>query len=864
MRTAAPERRARRGLVSGLTGVLIGGLVFTAMTAGGLATSPASAAADAEVDLRPVTISATEYYANSPYGGSAAEGAPLPDLEITVSQTAGLTAQGIEISWKGGKQSSQPSNQVGGENFLQFAQCWGEDPLNPGTPDRTTCQYGGTGTPGTGRVGSRPFDQEIPAQDRYYTVAGTDPNNPAETAIPFVSSTSRDGVNDRVERIANGAYVEPDRLKRADLNQNQFISQYTSNEVSWAGSGANGEGSAKFEVQTAVQSRGLGCGRSTQAADGTAAAQSCWLVIIPRGTADNGENAITQPGVFWDSWQHHIAVKMDFRPIGSSCEIGAPERQVVGSELLASAVSSWQPSLCTGGGDIYNMITGTESDAVTAANLATGSAPLALTSRPYSGEGADDLIYAPVALSAVTVAFSIDRFPDGSKASEEEQGRAGLPFTSMKLTPRLIAKLLTYSYVDSLPTETAKDHLAGNPRNLLFDEEFLQINDAEWRSQGIAGIGVSDMLLPQGRSDVALALWNYVLADADARAFLNSEPDAWGTKVNKFSSTNADVNPSGALMLPVDNFPKADPTKREAIPGGAGELNLITWRPYTNDLDTSGYLALRGDAQLVDRWDALAAPPRYVRVPRSLQGSQSVIALTDSAASEKYQIVTAALKNPAGEFVTASTEAMTAAAGAMTSSTAQTQVRGFDVSSDAARATTGAYPLTMPVYAAVNPYMSDSDARSSYADFIRYAVGYGQVPGVQVGQLPVGYAPIPESWRSQSIVAANVIQGGLTRSTAPRPSGSNGSGGAGPATGSIPSAANGAASSTAGGAASSASAATDTGPTASGAVAGALAGAETPADPSSGGLGTVLPVSLLAGLMSAAAVLIIPRLPRRT
>lgn len=847
VRLSAPHHRLRRALASVVAGVVVSGAVFAAMSGGALAAPSASAADGA--DLGAATVSAASYDPD-------AANAPFPDLEVSVSQTRGLGAQGIEVSWKNAARSTPPSQQTGGENFLQIMQCWGDDPDDPGRPDRTTCQYGASGTFGGGRVGSPDWEYSIPKQDLPYTVLGKGVSEPSETAIPFRSSTLRNGEHEMVQRIADGKYVDGDRV---DVNQNPFFSQYTSNEVSWAGSGSNGTGSAKFEVQTAVQSRGLGCGRRIEATDGTARGQSCWLVIIPRGTHDNGSPSITQPGLFWDSWKHHVAVRLDFRPLGSSCAIGAAERQVVGSELLASAISSWQPSLCANGGDIYNMITSNEADAVAAANAATTSAPLALTSRPYAGDSADDLIYAPVGLSAITIAFAIDRFPNPGSTDEVARSRAGLPFTSMKLTPRLIAKLLTSSYIDALPTETDRRHLGSNPRNLLFDPDFLAINDAEWKEQAIAGVGVSDMLVTQGRSDVAHTLWSYVLADPEARAFLDGEADPWGTRVNKYSSTNPQVNPNGALSLPTDTFPKADPTKREAVKGGAGELNVIGWRPFTNDLDTSGYLTLRGDAQVAGSWDPLANPPRYVKTPRSLQGTQAVIGLTDSAASEKYQIVSAELKNPAGAFVGLSNDAMSAAAAAMTSTTAQTQTVGFDFTSDAARSATAAYPLTLPIYAATNPYMTDAKARASYAAFIRYAAGYGQQPGVDLGQLPVGYAPISDAWHQQAVVAANVIQSGLIRSTAPSPTKAPAA--AAPlASGTMPGASGSVAAAPAAAAAGSAASGD---PVASGAVAGALAGAQTPVDPGVGGLPAVLPASLLAGVLAAGVVFLIPRLPRR-
>ncbi|GAA2074670.1 hypothetical protein GCM10009758_17520 [Microbacterium hatanonis] len=866
MPTAATTPRSMRGFLSGMTGVLVTGLVFATLTFSGVATAQPAAAADD--DSQAVTISAASY-------DKDAKNAPFPDLKLTVSQTTGLVSQGIQIRWTGGKESTRPSGQTGGENFLQFAQCWGDDPTDPSKPDRTTCQYGAFLSAGAMRDGNRasaPSDEDdesaaqgpvIAAEDLPYSTPDNGQLDPAYTSIPFRSATtSSSGVHDMVQNV-----VDNKRVPGVDVNTNQFFTKYTSNEIPWAGSGANGEGSTKFEVQTAAQAQGLGCGSRVTSASGVVTGSSCWLVAIPRGTKDTGEESINQSGLFWDSWKHHVAVKLDFRPIGINCAIGAKERQLVGSELLATAVASWQPSLCGAeGGDVFNMIKSNESDAVAQANAATDTSPLALTSLPYSGESQDDLVYAPVGLSAVTVAFAIDRFPnpnDGVPDAVKE--RSGLPFESMNLTPRLIAKLLTSSYLDSLPTDAKKDHIAGNPRNIVFDPDFLAINDKEWGYQVNAGVAISDMLVPQGRSDVATQLWRYVLADEDARAFLAGTPDPWGAKVNPYSSTDAKVNPVGAgLSLPRDNFPKADPTQVDAQPnGGAAEINLITWRPFTNDLDVSAYLTLRGDGQVLGPWNLDARPPRYDRVARDLQGFQSVVALTDSSAAAKYQVVTAALRNPAGQFVTADAESMTAAAGAMTASAEQPQVMGLDASSELAKTTAGAYPLTMPVYAAASPFLTDAATRASYASFIRFAATTGQEPGVQVGQLPAGYAPIPAKWASQAVAAANVLQQGLTR-TVPT-TGDDGPSTAGSIANGTP---NGPVSAVAPAAvappAAAAPAAGGTGnPTASGAVAGALAGAETSADPDSGALAATLPLSMLAGLMSAAAVLIIPRLPRR-
>lgn len=852
MRSALPEGRAARRVLSGLAGALVGGLVFATLTVGGVVTSDAARAADATS----ATVTAKGYDADW-------QNSPFPDLSVTVSQTEGLVAQGLQVSWTGGTESTPPTQQSGGQNFLQIAQCWGDDPDHPGQPDRSTCQYGAFGTPGATRDGNR-ADGSIAEADLSNTVPAASFLDPAYTSIPFRSATG-----ETIASVKDGV-----RVPGVDVNTNAFFTQYTSNEVPWAGTGADGTGSTTFEVQTVTQSRGLGCGARTSEDAAATSGAACWLVVIPRGTADTGESSNVSSGLFYDNWKHHLAVRLDFRPVGLRCAIGAAERQLAGSELISRAVSSWQPSLCAGSnGNVFTLLTGTEGDAVTAANAATGDAPLALTSLPYSGPGEDKLVYAPVGLTSVTVAFAIDRFPqqDGSVPADA-LARARLPLTDMKLTPRLIAKLLTSSYLDALPYQADREHLGENPRNLLFDPDFLEINDPEWSYQAIASVAVADMLLPQGRSDVATALWSYVMADADARAFLEGEPDGWGMVVNPYASTNAEKNPTGtAFSLPRDSFPKPDPVEVPAQEGGPAAINSVTWRPYTNDLDGAAYNTLRGDGLVLSAWDPLGNPPRYTRSPRNLPGAQAVMALTDGAAADKYQLVTASLRNPAGVFVSPTDDALTAAADAMTTVGTQTQVRAFVPASPEAQRATTAYPLAMPVYAAASPFVPDAAVRTVYADFMRYAAEAGQEPGVQIGQLPAGYAPLPDSWRVQARAAATALENGLTPSTAtpspssPPPAGgttSSGSiaGGGGGAV-SSGSAASGTSAVPAGGGATAADPAN---PSASGAIAGALAGAKTAADPDSGALPAALPISLLAALVAAAMFLLIPRLPRRT
>jgi hypothetical protein len=785
--------------------------------------------------------------------------APMPDLKVTVSQTQDLTSQGVVVSWTGGKASTAPGSSSGGENFLQIAQCWGEDPDNPGQPDRTTCQYGAFNSVASTRD-SFVQDSSIAEQDTQFSIPSAGFASPAYTSIPFSAVSG-----ESVASVVFDEVTQKNKKVDVDVNVNQFVTQYTTNEVKWAGSGASGSGSAKFEVQTALQAPGLGCGSTSTMDDGSLASQSCWLVVIPRGTADAGEQHIINSGLLWDSWTHSIAVRLDFKPLGVNCTIGSAERQLSGSELASEAVGSWQPTLCNSqGGATFNVSKGAESDAATMAN-GTSPSPLALTSRPLdtSGGQTDALWYAPVALTGLSIGFAIDRQPTVGDVPANVADKTALPFENINLTPRLLAKLLTNSYLDSLPTYADKSHLGvvsstdlgKNARNLTLDPDFLAINDAEWQYESLISPSLSDLLVSQGRSDSAWQLWRYITSDPEAAAFLAGEPDKWGMRVNPWSSTNAELNSTGsALVLPRDNFPKADPVEQAASDVLGGPVNLVTWRPYTNDLDQSAYLALRGDGQVLGAWDSTQATPKYGKAVRDLIGQQRVLALTDTASAAKYQVISASLLNAAGKYVAPTETSLLAAAAAMTA-TSQAQVYELNPTGDAAKAAPSAYPLAMPVYAALNPAQTDAELRADYATFIRYAATAGQVSGTNIGELPEGYTPIPKGWETQALAAADVIQSGVL------PSAST----AAPAT---PAAVIGkpAASAVSNAAATAATpviATTATDPAATGTTAAALTGSETPKDPKTGAISAAIPGGVLGGFAAAAAVPLFSRLRRK-
>jgi hypothetical protein len=87
-------------------------------------------------------------------------------------------------------------------------------------------------------------------------------------------------------------------------------------------------------------------------------------VIVPRGTTEvdgsahsgNGNiDRLNSSPLSAANWANRLVVPLEFLPVGRACPLGAPERRVIGHELAADAITSWQPSLCVGGGALFTL-----------------------------------------------------------------------------------------------------------------------------------------------------------------------------------------------------------------------------------------------------------------------------------------------------------------------------------------------------------------------------------------------------------------------------------------------------------------------------------------------------------------------------
>lgn len=644
----------------------------------------------------------------------------FPTLRVTVEQTRNLINQVVTLSWTGGTPTAPGGGQYA-VDYLQVMQCWGDDPAGP---TREQCQYGGLD--GDQRGGAFVASRQL----RYSAVT-----DPAETAtvdvanpgnyLPFRSVTGKTGVGRDLE----------------------FFDRNTTNELPFGLTRGDGTGLEHVEVQTAREAPGLGCGTPV-VAGGTTKGRGCWLVVVPRDRREV-DGSVRAPGadqllsspLSATNWAQRLVVPLQFEPLGDVCPIGAAERPTVGSEVVGEAVNRWQPALCRGKGAVYGF--SQVPDRTAQRQLQTDAPGLAFVTRPLPADLRPGMrpVYAPVTASGLTVAFNLDSKARGD-APAEVLARDGQRLSQIRLTPRLMAKLLTQSYRLAVSSE-APDVMT-NPFDLTRDKDFLQVNPDY---SALTFPNISDVLVPVGVSDSSRQVWSYVASDPEARAFLAGVPDPYGMTVNpNYKGLTADR----------EDFPKKDPFCRE-IPNQA-PLCTLDAHPYAADLRDAARAAGRGDALTRTNWDVFAVPPSYKKNSPQPNGRRYLMAITDTASAARYGLPSAQLRTADGSFLAPTTAALQAAVAAATPVDG-TPVLAYPPGGKAP----GAYPLTTIGYAATYPTALDPGASRDYAALLDYVTGDGQRPGLLAGDLPAGYAPLPAMLRAQSRAVAAALRAAAVR-----------------------------------------------------------------------------------------------------
>ncbi|MGW1539957.1 hypothetical protein ACWCPM_06770 [Streptomyces sp. NPDC002309] len=771
------------------------------------------------------------------------------DLKVTVSQTRNLVNQVVEVTWSGGTPTVSDTSFAA--DYLQLMQCWGDASTGP---DPEQCQFGGSsaGGPGSGSQTAGAY-----TNTRQLTYGRL--KDPAQE-LPPAGGT---GISYMPFESVSGDVVSAG-------NWNEFYDANTTNEVPYARTGPDGRGEVYFETQTALEAPGLGCGEVPAGSSGATQGRTCWLVVVPRGEneVDGGSYRSQPSGLLQSSplsasnWQHRLVVPLRFEPMGQFCPIGADERGTLGHEIVAEAVGRWQPALCQSADKtIYGFAQVTDDTA--RAKLVSGKPGMVFLGRPATGDqvpAGTGPVYAPVTLSGLTFGFFIES-RSGFDAPAEVVARDGTRLTSLDLTPRLVAKLLTASYQDG--NSRFAPSTKGNPVNLARDPEFIEHNP-DYADLDFAG-SLGDVLVPEAVSDAARQLWSWLEQDPAAREFLSGTPDDEGRHGDPDYS-GMKVNPHYEdLELPRDEFPKSDPFCQKFPDHPEHPLCIQDKHPYATDLHAAARAAARGDTLARTSWDDTATPPGYKKDPPQPTGKRAVIALTDTATAARYGLITARLQNPAGRFVAPHTAGLLAGQAAMKPS-GVTGVLRPDPGAKNARA----YPLTLLTYAATVPEQLTGQEGEDYAHLLTYIAGDGQRPGVSAGTLPEGYAPLPASLRAQTRAAAETIArraggtpppsaghdpGGTTGGSGGSPGGTGGAAGTGGAPGGAPGV-DASASARPSGTASTSAAASASASTTPAAAEGPLS--RTP----EWALGAVRHALLIALIVGLAAAVCAPLLPR--
>lgn len=545
----------------------------------------------------------------------------------------------------------------------------------------------------------------------------------------------------------------------------------------------DGTGWIDFEVRSAAENASLGC----------EAGVACSIVVVPimgiscadantecrkEGTyapgalysTVGGAPAQSVVGTYWwsaSNWKGRFVVPVSFAPAADSCDVLDDRAPVdfYGSELLAAAAQQWQPAYCLSEDRFkFRYSRMIETSALT--NVEAGSAVGAFVSRPETAETTDPLGYAPVAISGYEIAFMID----GPNGSGEQ--------TQLKLTPRLIAKLLTNSYPGQTLSGTLAEQrpdLAKNPTVLQTDPEFLALNpNLAGLPRGISG---ASLIYQSNPSDVIYALTSYIAADPDAMAFLAGQPDPWGMTVNQAYK---------GITLPVGEWPLLDPWVLPNYPAGCEGTASAAWFPRVSA--PVSYLSSAASAVL-DTWPTATTGGKTLNLPdgtiqcvasrvdRQSFGARFILGLSALGDAERYGLHAASLftggtVNADGvdaTFVSPDDASLEAAV-----SVASQEAPGgvFTVDSSALRSVPEAYPGTMIVHAAAKLSGLSATSAAQVATFIRTATTEGQVSGQDVGQLAAGYLPLTNSgstaplFASAQLVAA-AIEGQTGRVSAP-------------------------------------------------------------------------------------------------
>jgi hypothetical protein len=713
-------------------------------------------------------------------------------ITLKVNVTTNLRdRQGIDVTWSGAHPTggilADPHSGAAGQQEYPFVllQCRGIDSTKVAVANRISPETCWTGTPVERYTSS--YSPSFPAWrvDRYATAAqrthnpGT-PNPrpsqcfsepPTERWLPFVAA-------DR--KVYSGgplgcAGIPPEASK---LDSTTALPSNTT----YAVTGLDGTGFTRFDVRDSINNGSLGCSTTVPCTmvaipimgiscdvtasglpsadvptgtDATDASTECMRTghfkpgsLLPSAVGDN-DRAVS--GELWwsaSNWRNRISVPITMSTSLNVCNATSTgsSADIYGSEVLIQATSAWIPKFCV------------SSTAVPVKHIQTGepqarnllgssSIEAAFTSQARDGGYPRSTVHAPIAVTGFAITYTID----------DEHGDR---YDKLKLTPRLLAKLLTQSYPAIPVIQRDYQALSTNPLDMSLDPEFIALNPGIRRGV-FAGISASTIYSISSDSDVIYALTSYLDADPEARSWLDGTPDPWGMK----------VNPNYLKMaLPTNSWPLLDSFEPKALyDSGANQCLTDAPVPYLPLIASPSsrlsvislamqYSLANSQVVCVQPFPGTTVGQKLSPLGRQSGGFRFMVGLSSLGDAARFGLDAAALQtnvtassgaaftSAAGRTFVGPTDAgLRKAAGLLTTKTSPVdwQLPYATIVGDPKGA--GAYPGTMVVYADVpTTGLATRDARG-YAAFLAYVANAGQVSGQALGQLPAGYLPMTKA-----------------------------------------------------------------------------------------------------------------------
>jgi hypothetical protein len=704
-----------------------------------LVTASIPAAVPASAQEGPVTVKPRRVL-NDPNATVKDGNGKQYNLSLTVSKTTNIQPrERLKLSWSGFEPSRNysvldPGGNDRSELGVTILQCWGEDTKEKPLEQRqcataaprqlSTAVYNDTN--GTGE------DQNPEA-----------PGGITGRPLGFRTVT---GLNYLMKIGGGGAFD----TAPADLQSSSVVP--VNNLRSWTGADGKRD-NVFFEVLGQQEMPSLGCSQQ----------QKCTLVVVPilkaacarpttgcaaapkfpvgSGT-DDGPNPYMTTGTWWlgTNWKNRLSVPITMAPPDDVCDRGDNRSpvSVAGSELDSVLMRYWVPAFCLdpkrfklgytrlSEPSARDQFVNKDIAGIYQQNAVLTTLPVTESQRP--------VVHSPVSVTGFAVTYLMDD-------ADNKQN------TRLRLTPRLLAKLLTESYALAPGHPTT----GGNAVSMFTDPEFRKINPG-------FGFPLStdepkNLVLTIERTDVLWELTRYIQSDADARAWLDGAPDPdSGMVVNPLfrgqplpimvaERRDAWVPPAEGVnvnckLLGVPAAANAAQPVESLERAAAAMLNLVS--PATTNCVQDG------------DW-------QWKTNPRQAIGRRNLIAVTSVAFAEQYFLPTAELQvhklSDTNRLFTAPTQQSMTAAMGYTKQDEKTGTLGLDYKLLAPNA----YPGTMFTYGAVPTSGLAKPLAGNYSNFLKFAVTDGQTPGSTIGKLPPGYVPLPQVLRDYGLTAAKAV-----------------------------------------------------------------------------------------------------------